>query len=250
MTNPYDGTAAVIVPQSVEKLPLYHWRPGARLLTVGSRAGPVFAPELAREEGSTFRRPVTPELLREVLHKVPVDAIAATWCESLWFPQGLATLGAAGTPLIIATTGLGEVEPWLDRVAAWLLLISGPLSPGAERILTAGRHVEVLLGLEGDDRMPRLPGNRVAAVHLVPRTPAADPQERREWYAAIRPQVAGWTVYDEDHPHTDCVCGERLIWRSAGKSRRDALTDAGTCQACRRPWPERASGGMASSPRA
>lgn len=237
MTNPYDGTAAVIVPQAVEKLPLYHWRPGARLLCVGSRAGPVFAPELDQEEGSTFRRAVTPDLLREVLRKMPVDAIAATWCESLWFPEGLATLAAAGTPLIMATNGLGDVEPWLERVDAWLLLVSGPVTAGAERMLTAGRHVEILLGLEGDDVLPDLPWARASAIHLVPRLPSAHPQERRDWYAAIRSQLAGLSVYDEDTPHTDCVCGERLIWRSGGRSRRDALTAAGICSACQRPWP-------------
>ena len=55
--NPYDGTAATIIPQNVEKVPLFHWRPGARLLAVGSRDGADFAGNLDTDR-STYRRPL------------------------------------------------------------------------------------------------------------------------------------------------------------------------------------------------
>lgn|GEM_PF-6532962 len=232
--NSYDGNAAVIVPQAVEKLPLFHWRPGARLLAVGSRAGTSFTPDLHRDEGSSFQRAFTPALLNEVLAKMPVAGVVATWCESLWFPRGLATLAACDLPLIIATSGHGDPLPWLDRTAAWVLWIDAaqPNPPTAARdILARGRHVEIVLGVDGS-QLPDLPWERASVVHLLPRQPSADPVLRRDWYAAARTRLAGLIVYDEDHPHSECVCGASLVWRSGGRSRVDALTAAGTCHTC------------------
>ena len=41
--NAFDGSVVQLVPQQVEKLPLYHWKPGSRLLCVSSRDGAAFA---------------------------------------------------------------------------------------------------------------------------------------------------------------------------------------------------------------
>ncbi len=234
--NPYDGNAAVIVPQAVEKLPLFHWRPGARLLAVGSRAGTNFTPDLHRDEGSSFQRPFSAALLAEVLVKMPVAGVVATWCDSLWFPRGLATLAACELPLIIATSGQGDPLPWLDKTAAWILWIDAAQKTpptGVRDILGRGRHVEIVLGVDGS-ALPDLPYENAAAVHLVPRQPSADPVLRRDWYVTARARLAGLPVYDEDHAHTECGCGAHLVWRSGGRSRIDALTPAGTCQGCGR----------------
>lgn len=239
--NPYDGTAAVIVPQAVEKLPLLRWRPGARLLCVGSRNGAVFDDALDREEGTTFRRPVSADLIREAARKTGVDALAATWCESLRFPSGLAALqeAAGDLPLVVASAGRGDgvvLDGLLPRTAVWSLLISGEPGPQAGRILAEGAHVEVLLGLDGSGVIPDLPWESARAIHLVPRDPAADPEARRDWYRRARAALpATVAIHDEDHQHSDCSCGERLVWRHGPKSRRDTLGTDGACTACGRP---------------
>lgn len=245
MTNSYDGTAAVIVPQAIEKLPFAHWRPGSRTLTVGSRSGTVFSPDMEREESSTFHRAISTELIAASAKKLGVNALAATWCESLWFPQGLATVAAAAEatslPLIVATNGLAEpatVVPWFDRVAAWLVVVdANNPGPAAAAIMAQGAHVEVLLGLDKRTAaLPNLPWSSVSAVHIVSLHPADDPEARRTWATQARAQFAQLAdhlaVYDEDHVHTDCTCGVRLIWRYGPKSRLEGLAADGSCTGC------------------
>lgn len=233
--NPWDGTAVNVVPSAVERLPLWHWRPGARVLAVGSRDGAVFADWRAAEE-RTFHRPLDVAVLRAMRAKTGVAGLAATFSESLAFPRSLAAVAdaAEGETLLVATAGRGDAElldRLLPRVDAWSLLIAGEPGPLAARILAAGRHVEILLGLDGGP-LPALDWACAAAVHLVPRRPAADPGERRAWAAAARAAIAGTALYDEDHPHSDCACGARLIWRSGAASRRDALDPGAACTAC------------------
>jgi len=234
--NPWDGSAAQVVPQAVERLPLYHWRPGARLLSVGSRDGAAFAADWRAAEERTFHRALTRDTLRAAADKLGVAGFAATWAESLRYPRGLDALFAAagGQPVIIASAGRGDpglVAQLIPRVDAWLLLVAG--EPGAQiaPILAAARHVEIVLGLDGTPP-PDLPWTRAAAVHLAPLRAAADPLARRAWYADARTRLAGVAVYDEDTQHSDCACGARLVWRSGGASRRDALGVDGRCTAC------------------
>jgi len=234
--NPWDGTAAQVVPQAVERLPLFHWRPATRLLAVGSRDGASFSPDWRAAEERTFHRPLTVDGLCAAADKLGVAGFAATWAESLRYPRGLDTLLAAAgeRPLIVASAGRGDADllaALLPRVDAWLLLIAGEPSEHAARILAGARHVEVQLGLDGASP-PDLPWARAAAVHLVPLRAAADPLARRGWYAAARARLAGVAVYDEDTPHSDCACGARLVWRSGGISRRDALAGDGRCTSC------------------
>lgn len=237
--NPWDGSAAQIVPQTVERLPLFHWRPGARLLAVGSRDGASFAADWRAAELRTFQRPLAADALRVAADKLGATGFAATWAESLRHPRGLALLAEAaeGRTLVVATAGRGErtlVEALLPRVDAWLLLVADESGDQAARILEGGRHVEVLIGLDGGD-LPDLPFAAAAAVHLAPRLAQADPDARRGWYRSARVRLGGCQVYDEEAQHTDCACGGRLVWRSGGTSRRDGLGDDGRCRACARP---------------
>ena len=234
--NPWDGSAAQVVPQAVERFPLFHWRPGARLLSVGSRDGASFAADWRAAEANTFHRPLTVDSLRIAADKLGVAGFAATWAESLRYPRGLdLLLAAAGDqPLIVASAGRGDPEllaALLPRVDAWLLLVAGEVGDLTRRILEGARHVEIHLGLDGAP-LPDLPWSRAAAVHLVPLRAAGDPVARRDWYGAARAGLTGVAIYDEDHPHSDCACGARLVWRSGGTSRRDALTGDGRCRAC------------------
>jgi hypothetical protein len=236
--NPWDGSAAQIAPIAVERLPLHHWRPGTRLLAVGSRDGASFSPDWRAAEARTFQRPLAADSLRAAMAKLGAAGMAATWSESLRHPHGVALLveAAADLPVVVATAGRGEsvvLDALLPRVDAWLLLIADEPGEHAARILEHGRHVEVLLGLAGGP-LPGLAWQRASAVHLVPRVANADPDARRGWYLAARAQLGAVRTYDEDHPHSDCACGERLVWRSGGASRRDALAVDGRCRACGR----------------
>lgn len=234
-------SAATIVPTNVEKFPLYHWRPGARLLAVGSRDGADFSGNLLADR-NTFQRPVTPGLLTEAIAKQRLDGLAATWSASLADSTRIDALQAVEpAALVIVTPGLGDgalLDRLLPVVDAWVLLVSGAGRLWDRRILEHGKHVEVLLGLRSDLEIPDLPWSRAAAVHLCAVRPAeADALDT--WCEPVRarllPQVA---VYDHHHQHSDCrVCGERLVWRHAGRSRIDAPVVDGfvQCAVCARP---------------
>jgi hypothetical protein len=228
-----------VVPQNVEKLPLFHWRPGARLLTVGSRDGADFAGD-PHADRNTFQREVTPEFLAESRTKLHVDGLAATWSASLNEPTGIDTLlaAAADGPLVIATPGIGDatvLDRLLPRVDAWLLLVTADEKPLDRRILAEGRHVEVLVGLAEGAALPALPWEQASAIHLCSvRTAEADRIDA--WCIDARPRLpAASSVYDHHHPHTDCrSCKERVVWRHGGRSRVDADVKNGVavCRAC------------------
>jgi predicted RNA-binding Zn-ribbon protein involved in translation (DUF1610 family) len=236
-------SAATVVPTNIEKLPLFHWRPGARLLAVGSRDGADFAADPAADR-NTFCRPISPELLREAQAKQGLTGVVATWSASLTRPVGMACLREATVgALVVATAGVGDadlLESLLPVVDAWLLLVTAEVKPLDARILTAGRHVEVLVGLSAGAAVPMLPWSAAQAVHLTAVRPAeADLLDA--WCETARAQLpAGVTVYDHHHPHTECRrCGERVIWRHSGRSRIDATRTAigWTCTACGEPLP-------------
>jgi hypothetical protein len=234
-------TAATIVPTNIEKLPLYHWRPGARLLAVGSRDGADFAGDPLADR-NTFQRPVTAALLTEAIAKQRLDGVAATWSASLADAVRIEALQAVRpAALVIASPGVGDaalLERLLPVVDAWVLLVTGTERQLDRRILEQGRHVEVLLGLDAAVQVPELPWSRAAAVHLCAVRPAeADALD--SWCEPVRERLLSQVaVYDHHHPHTDCRgCGERLVWRHSGRSRIDAPVQAGlvVCGVCARP---------------
>ena len=114
----------------------------------------------------------------------------------------------------------------------WLLLCHASPGPLAERIIAGGAHVEVLLGLV-DGTVPSLPWHRVSAVHLCAVRPA-EAERLDAWCIAARQALPpGVAIYDHHHPHTDCIsCGERIVWRHAGRSRIDGLDASGACTGC------------------
>ncbi len=229
-------TAATIIPTNVEKVPLHHWRPGARLLSVGSRDGADFAGD-ASSDARSFRRDVTGDLLVAAQRRAGTDGLLACWSASLHEPAGMALLRTHRQgALVVATPGIGDsalLDALLPEVDAWLLLTLAQPGPLAARILEQGRHVEVLMGLDEGANIPDLEWSRASAVHLVARRPAeADLLD--DWCDAAREKFpAGTWIYDHHHPHTDCQgCGERLIWRHSGRSRRDEAQVDGRCGKC------------------
>jgi len=238
--NPYDGGAVQLVPQNVEKLPLWHWRPGARLLAVGSRDGARFDGRLDPSEARSFRRELSPELLRGAQAQARTDGVFACFSESLRYPRSLgACLSASDGARVVATAGHGEAElvaQLLPRVDAWLLMLGG--EPGAQvaTIAASGRHVELVLALPVAATLPALAWERIAAVHLQPaRSTAAVGDELAAWEDAARALLpADVVAYGHRDRHTSCVCGEILVWRSSGRSRRETLDADGRCTACGR----------------
>lgn len=236
----YDGTAAQLVPQAVEKLPLYRWRPGARLLVVGSRDGAAFDHDPPCHDGRSFRRPLTPELVAQAQARAGTDGLCLAFSSTLAFPRAVATcLEARRGALVVASNGHGEADVLarlLPLADAWLLVAGPQPGPLAGRILAAGRHVEVLAGwADPAAPLPPLDLAAAAAVHLVPLAAAqAGEEPLRAAFAAARAAWAG-PLFDEAHQRDDCACGAVLAWRSAGRSRLDALTPDARCAACGRP---------------
>ena len=237
--NPYDGTAAQLVPQAVEKLPLLRWRPGVRLLVVGSRDGASFAHDLEAAEGRSFRRPLDVALVAAAQARSGTVGLALAWSSTLAFPQAVeACLQACRGALVVCSNGHGEadlLERLLPLADAWLLAAGPQPGPLAQRILDAGRHVEMLAGWSDPAApLPALECTRAAAVHLAPLTSAHGSEEpMRTAFAAARARWSG-PLYDEAHQRDDCPCGEVLVWRSQGRSRLDALTPEARCRACGR----------------
>lgn len=239
MGNPWDGGAAQVVPTNVERMPLFHWRPGARVLVVGSRDGASFDGEVERHERGTFQRPLDRALLREALRASRCDAVGAAWSASLRHPVGMGRLvelaADAAVPLLVQTPGHGDpasLDRLLPVVAAWQLLADARPGPLCAAILAGGRHVEILVGLDSGP-LPALDWTRASAVHLVPRHAAAG-DERDALVASARAALPAETViYDERHRHSDCrSCGARLVWRAGGRSRVEGLDAAGACTRC------------------
>jgi len=237
--NPYDGSAAQLVPQAVEKLPLLRWRPGSRLLVVGSRDGASFAHDLDAAEGRSFRRPLDPALVAAAQARSGTTGLALAWSSTLAFPRAVETcLQACRGALVVCSNGHGDaglLERLLPLADAWLLAAGPQPGPLAQRILDAGRHVEVLVGWSDPAApLPPLDLARAIAVHLVPLTAAHGSEEPMQ--AALAAAGAAWSgpLYDEAHQRDDCPCGEVLVWRSQGRSRLDALTVDARCRACGR----------------
>lgn len=241
MSSPHDLSAATIVPCAVERLPLYHWRPGSNLLGVGSRDGASFDGDPIAAERGSFQRPLQAEVLRSLLAKTGAAGICASWCEPLLHPRGLALLATCTETLVIASPGRGDtglLADLLPRCAAWLLLVDSEPGPLAERILAEGRHVEVLLGLDERAWPRRLPWERARAIHCCARIPREVPR-LDAWVAEFRAAFPhAVPVYDPTRPHSDCRgCGGRLVWRVPGRIRLEGLdVERGVCRLCGTAW--------------
>lgn len=240
--NRYDGSCAQAVPAAVEALPLHRWRPGTRALIVGSRDGVAFDDDLAAADGASYRRPLDLAWLAPLWARSGCRALALAWSCTLAYPRSVALcLELAPPALVVAANGWGEpalLERLLPVADAWLLAAGPRPGPLAQRILDAGRHVELLAGWEDPAApLPPLDCRRAAAIHLVPHRArlAEEGALARAWAAARR----AWPgpLYDAAHRRDDCTCGATLVWRAGLRARRDALGDDGRCRACGRAHP-------------
>ena len=240
-------TAAQVVPQNVEKIPLYHWRPGARLLAVGSRDGAQFSPPEAADNQS-FQRPMSEALLTASQERLHTDGFAAAWEVSLQETAGLELLTqvarATDSSLVVVSSGFaaGEISAQPD---AYVLLIGHQPGPDLAGLMQSEAHVEVVVGCSANFHpghaswrvLDDLPWAEVVAVHVVAERMAdlVDPTwigGVRDWLASLNLSAVPM-VYGEKDQHTRCSgCGEVLIWRTNGRSRIDEALDTHTGQCC------------------
>lgn len=234
----YDGSVVQLVPQQVEKLPLYHWKPGNRLLCVGSRDGAVFDGDVAAAERNTYRRPLSVPLLQTSLAKLGCDGLCACMSASLCYPNNIEMLLAAqAESLVLATAAYGDPAVWraLQPQLDALLLLRGPKSgPLEQQLVESSCHCELLLGIETDVVRLDLPWTRFSAVHVTALHQYTSPELRADWYRAVREQVpVDIPVYDADHQHSLCDCGAVLVRRHGGHSRFESLDpDTAICRDC------------------
>lgn len=235
--SPYDGAAAQVVPLPVEKLPLFHWRPGARLLIVGSRDGVGFDDDVAAQDGTSFRRPMTAETLEVAAARSRVAGLAVAYGATLRYPQ-VARLVREVTKrmrlaFVVATNGYGDADLGVELAGtadACLLAVTSGTEASLERIAAAAHHVEWLVGITGD-RLPDVPWTLGAAAHLTAMRMADGIAP--DTLAALAAQLPV-PAYHEHHQRTVCACGEVLVWRVNGRSRVEG--DGRTCPSCGRPW--------------
>jgi hypothetical protein len=229
------------VPLPVERLPLHRWRPGTRALVVGSRDGAAPDHDLARHDGTSFRRTLTPHLVRTAMERAGTSILALAFSSTLAYPQAVATCLEVADTVIACTNGWGEADVLdllLPRTAACQLVLGPRPGPLAARILAEAAHVEALACWSDPAHPlpPQLDLTRVAAVHLAPMQQAhADEAAMAAAYAAARASLpAHLPLYDETHRRDDCPCGATLVWRAGGRVRVDALMPDNRCSACGR----------------
>ncbi|NRA36718.1 MAG: hypothetical protein HRU15_01140 [Planctomycetes bacterium] len=244
----WDGQVAQIFPQNVEKLPLFHWYHGKRMLCIGSRDGAAFDQNISAAENNTFHRPLSLELLQASEQKLATDGMCVNMSASLWFPEILqiSHQAAQDKPFVICTPGFGDpqlLDQYLAVVDAWVLMIDSHPGPLCDRIMREGSHVEVLWGLDDDLSKLDLPWDSVSAIHLRPRTALQALDDLQLRYDAARSILSEVSqkiiIYDDIQQHSHCVCGETLIWRQGGRSRIDCLDQSNNaCGSCGRavPW--------------
>ncbi len=233
-----DGKAAVLVPQNVEKVPLYHWCPSKRLLLVGSRDGASFSADDDTRDNNSFQRTLTAPLLSAAHQHAGTDGLCADWGSSLAFPTSCRLLAecaqAHDGALVICSNGHGDanlLDELLPQVDAWSLLVHQEPGPLCQRILTEGKHVEIQLAWTADTHnLPPVEWGLASCVHIVPLS-TNDPQDYFEQARALLP--AQTILYDERHQHSSCTtCGSDLIWRHRGSARLDAIDTRGDCSNC------------------
>ena len=236
-------SAAQFVPQNAEKLPLYHWQPGARLLVVGSRDGALFDPADSSEEQS-FQRPLSESLLVASHQRLGTDGLCAAWNTTLEQPGALRLMRdvsvAQSCALTVITSGYGDAQLLAEiapSIHACVLLVSAESGPLCADILRSIPHVEVVIGMSADLNLDTLPDlSEAKAVHVVGRrlSDLIDPA----WYDQVRAWLPDTVpCYDDKHQHSICSCGETLVWRTAGRSRLDAIEPGGSaCTACGKPF--------------
>lgn len=109
-----DRTLLSLAVDPVEKKPLYHWRPGTRILSLGTRGCNLSCPfcqnhELALWRGSPPGEGITPEQVAEETEKEKLRAVAFTYNEPIvWYEfvlDAARELRSRGIAVVLVTNG-------------------------------------------------------------------------------------------------------------------------------------------------
>jgi pyruvate formate lyase activating enzyme len=258
-------------PAPVEAIPLFHFRPGARFLALGS-IGDSFPPELA-----AWRQPASPDSTRwataqEVIDIAVSQKVAGIACAGgepfMWLElwrEVAAAARAEKLASVAVTNGYAlaparaDVAPLLDAVNITYLgpaeayrrrgLEHAPVVETALDLQARGVHVELtLVVLPGENDAPaaladtaalaaRLGGvalHVTSAVHFETAATVKTMQRAAEHLRARAPHVYLSGMYGTGDATTRCAaCQAVLVERHAGKSSAvKNLARDGTCAAC------------------
>lgn len=263
--------------ETIERVPLFHYRPGAKVLALGS-LGESFPAELAppsRPSGVTHdTRYATAAEAVDIALSRKVDAIAYAGGEPFMWLEQWVEIGAAartaGLRNVAITNGyalpeaVADVTPLLDAVNVALLgsaaayrkrgLEVDPVLETARSLHSAGIHIELTFTVVADLSDTVDDAREVAAIarslgepplHLAsplhPDTaaPVKTMLRLNDALAAMLPYVHISNVYGST-PNTLCrACGATLIDRRGPRHVASGLTPAGTCARCGAPAPIR-----------
>lgn len=164
-----DGKVASIALDPVEKKPLYNWRPGTQILSLGTVGCNLDCPfcqnwQLARFSKEIVLKDIDPDEVVFLARREGVASVAFTYNEPIvWYDfvyRTSARLNEKGLAAVLVTNGYITKEPWADLLPllsaanidlkgfseATYARLGGKLEPVLERIaeaLEAGVHVEL-----------------------------------------------------------------------------------------------------------
>jgi pyruvate formate lyase activating enzyme len=170
--SPFIGKFASVAVDPIEKKPLYHWRPGTKILSLGSVGCNFFCPfcqnhTLARSHEDRELETITPETLLETAKRLGLSSVAYTYNE----PTLQAEYIIAAAPLLkdggvssaMVTNGAfseavrGELSLWVEAMNIDVKTFSGEeysrlsgshaaldvVKANVEALVGAGVHVEL-----------------------------------------------------------------------------------------------------------
>jgi pyruvate formate lyase activating enzyme len=171
-SSPYLGRFSSCAVDPIEKKPLYHWRPGSRILSLGSVGCTMKCPfcqnhSIAQPRGGAGNVPVTeisPSELVEQVQRRKLFSVAYTYNEPAlqaeYILKAAPLLKDAGIAAVLVTNGMfsaearDELSPWIDAAnidvktfdPALYAAMGGSLDvvkTNAEELTRAGVHVEL-----------------------------------------------------------------------------------------------------------
>jgi pyruvate formate lyase activating enzyme len=273
-TSNYEEAARLEV-EAIERIPLYHFRPGARVLALGA-FGDSFPAELVAPSclsgAPAESRFATAREIVDIAASARAGAIACAGGEPfMWLEQWreVGTLARNEGLAIVAMTNGFALPPAVADAAALTdavnLYILGPAEvyrrrlqadrapviEAAQAFRAAGAHLELtLLVLAGENDHPAALDDLVATAESLGRPPvhvsspfhadtAAPVKSVRAVYEALRPRLPHVylsTVYPGAEPNTLCpACKAVLVERMPMRTAPKGLAPDGTCAACGAP---------------
>jgi pyruvate formate lyase activating enzyme len=119
LTSPFLGKFVSAAVDPIEKKPIYHWRPGTKILSLGGLHCNMSCPfcqnhAIAHPMGEAGAKNLSPESLLETAQRLRLDSVAYTYNEPTlqaeYITSAAATLRGAGIASVMVTNGLFSRE--------------------------------------------------------------------------------------------------------------------------------------------